>query len=104
MEGIELLQDLARLERELKEKLEEARRSAKSRIARAEEEAGRILADAEAQIRRMTGVEKSQLKEECGNILQESRHRAEAEARSIREQAEPRMAKTVEFIISKVLP
>ena len=56
MKGIGLLQDLAQLERELKEKLEEARGSAETKVMRAEEDARRILADAEEQVRRMTGL------------------------------------------------
>jgi vacuolar-type H+-ATPase subunit H len=104
MEGTSLLQDLARLEIELKERLEGARRSAESRIARAEEESRRILADAEGQIHRMTDVSKAQVAEECEKIAQESRKRAEMEARRIRDQAEPHMDRAVSFILSKVLP
>jgi vacuolar-type H+-ATPase subunit H len=104
MEGKELLRDLAQLERELNEKLQNARHSAESRISRAEEEARHILADAEGQIHRMVSVSKAQVAEECESIAQESRKHAEAEARRILDQAEPRIGKAVEFIISKVMP
>jgi V/A-type H+-transporting ATPase subunit G/H len=104
MDGMGLLKDLAQLERELKEKLDETYRSAEARIARAEDEARRILNDAEAQIRRMSDVSKEQVAEECEMIAQESGSRAEAEARRIREQAEPHIDRAVDFILSKVLP
>jgi vacuolar-type H+-ATPase subunit H len=104
MDGTALLQELARLEMELKERLDGTRRSAESRVARAEEESRRILADAEAQIHRMSGVSKAQVAEECEKIVQESRKRAETESRRVRDQAEPHMDRAVAFILSKVLP
>jgi vacuolar-type H+-ATPase subunit H len=104
MDGAVLLQDLARLEMELKERLDGARRSAESRVARAEEESRRILADAETQTHRMSGVSKAQVAEECEKIAQESKNRAETESRRILDQAEPHMDRAVAFIVSKVLP
>jgi F0F1-type ATP synthase membrane subunit b/b' len=52
----------------------------------------------------MSDVSMAQVAEECEMIAQESRRRAEAEARRIREQAEPRIDRAVEFILTKVLP
>jgi vacuolar-type H+-ATPase subunit H len=104
MEGMDLLHNLAELERKLKEKLDEAHGSAEARVASAEKEARRILADAEDQIHRMTEVAKAEVAEECEKILQESRKNAEAEAQRIRDQAASRISAAVDFVLSKVLP
>ena len=85
-----MVKNLATLERELSGRLEEARRSAERSIGRAQEEAQRIMAEAEAQVRQMADA--------SANLI------AGQEAGRIREKAEPRMDRAVDFILSRVVP
>ena len=59
MQGIALVKNLAALERELSDKLEEAHRSAERSIARAQEEARSIMAEADAQVHQMADASRA---------------------------------------------
>ena len=104
MQGIALVKNLAALERELSDKLEEAHRSAEGSIALAQEEARRIMAEAEAQVRRMADASRAAIAEQSEKAATGARTRAAAEAERIREQAGPNMDKAVDFILSRVVP
>ena len=64
MQGIELIKNLAELDRELAEKVEETRQSVEHRIKSAEAESQRLLAEAEAQIRQMEEASATRIAEE----------------------------------------
>jgi vacuolar-type H+-ATPase subunit H len=104
VQGLDLVKDLAELERELAKKLDEAHQSAKQRVAGAEQEAQRILAEADAQIRVMADTWNARIAQENEKYTEDARVRAESEARRIREQAERNMDRAVDFILSEVLP
>jgi vacuolar-type H+-ATPase subunit H len=104
MQGLDVVKDLAELERELAKKLDEAHRSAEQKIADAEEESRRILVKADAQIRLMADTWKARIAEESEKYAEDARVRGEAEAQRIREQAERNMDRAVDFILSEVLP
>ncbi len=104
MQGFELIRNLAELDRQLTEKLEEARRSAGDRIKSAEEERKRILAEAEAQTRQMHEESRARIAEQSSKLAEEARSRAQAEKERLRQQAEPNLDRAVELILSKVLP
>lgn len=104
MQGLDLVKDLAELERELAKKLDEAHRSAEQKVADAEEESQRILGEADAQIRLMADTWKARITEESEKYAEDARVRAETEAQLIHEQAERNMDRAVDFILSEVLP
>lgn len=104
MQGLELLRDLAELERELAGKLEEARHSAEQRVTGAEEEARRILASAEDEVRQMSDALKARITEENKRYAEEGRVLGEAEAQRIQQQADPGIERAVEYVLSEVLP
>jgi len=104
MEGIELVKNIAEIERQLAEKLSEARRSAELRIEETQEESKRLVAEAEAQIRRMDDLMRTRVAEESARIAEETEASAEQEAHEIREQASINIDRAVDFIVSKVLP
>jgi vacuolar-type H+-ATPase subunit H len=104
VQGLELVKDLAELERELAKKLDEARRSVEGRIANAEEKARRILMEADAQIRQMADTLKARIGSESEKIAEEAHVRAEADALLIQQQAAPNVDRAVDFILSEVLP
>jgi V/A-type H+-transporting ATPase subunit G/H len=104
MRGLGLVKDLAELERDLAQKLEEARRSAERGIKSAEEEAGRIMGEVEAQIRQLTDASEARIAEQEEKLAKEARKRAQEESRRIREQASPNLDRTVDFVLSEVLP
>jgi vacuolar-type H+-ATPase subunit H len=104
MQGFELVKNLAELDRQLSEKLEEARRSAADRIKSAEEERTRLLAEAEAQIRQMHEESRARIVEQSSQLAEEARTRAQAEKERLRQQAGPNLDRAVELILSKVLP
>jgi vacuolar-type H+-ATPase subunit H len=104
VQGLDLVKDLAELERELATKLDEAHRSANQRIEGAEQEAQRILTEADAQIRLMADTWKARIAKESEKYTEDARVRAEADAQRIRAQAERNMDRAVDFILSKVLP
>jgi len=104
MNGIELLQDLARLERELQEKLDEARAAAEARVAAAQDAVRRILAEAETEIGRLADASRARIAAECADIAQASKEGAETEKRRIQEQAQPGIDSAVAFVLRKVLP
>ena len=104
MQGAELLQNLAALDREFEKKLEEARRSADRRVASAKEKARQILKEAEIEIRQMQDASKVRITAEGEKLAVEAQARAEAETERIRQQAEPNIEPAVSFILSEVLP
>ena len=104
MEGLELLEELAEIERELAEKLHEARRSAESRIKAAEEEGQRILAEADAEIRQMAYRTRDSIAKNREKVAEEAQAQAEAEAESIQRRATTNIDGAVDYILSKVLP
>jgi vacuolar-type H+-ATPase subunit H len=103
-EGLELLKELAELERSLAERIEQARRSAEDKIKGAEEEGLRILAEAEAEIRQIADTSRARIVKNEGKTAEEARARAEAEAESIRRRAAPNIDRAVDYILSEVLP
>jgi vacuolar-type H+-ATPase subunit H len=104
MQGAELLQNLAALDREFEKKLEEARRSADRRIANAQDKARRILKEAEIQIRQMQDASKVRITVQGEKLAAEAQTVADAEAERIRQQAEPNIEPAVSFVLSEVLP
>jgi vacuolar-type H+-ATPase subunit H len=104
MQGAELLQNLAALDREFEKKLEEARRSADRRIANAQDKARRILKEAEIQIRQMQDASKARITVQGEKLAAEAQTVADAEAERIRQQAEPNIEPAVSFVLSEVLP
>jgi vacuolar-type H+-ATPase subunit H len=104
MQGIELVKDLAELDRELVQRLEEAHQTADCRIANAQEKARRILDEAEIQIRQMEENAKTRMAEEAAKLAEEAQARAEVEVEHIRHQAGSNIERAVRFILSEVLP
>ena len=104
MQGAELLQNLAAMDREFEKKLEEARRSADRRIANAQDKARRILKEAEIQIRQMQDASKARITVQGEKLAAEAQTVADAEAERIRQQAEPNIEPAVSFVLSEVLP
>jgi vacuolar-type H+-ATPase subunit H len=104
VQGMDLVKNLAELERELATKLDEAHQSAEHRIASAAEEARHILAEADAQIRQMADTSKVRIAKENEKYAEGAHARAEAEAQDIREQAERNIDRAVDFILTEVLP
>ncbi len=92
MQGLKLIKNLAELDRELAEKVEETRRSADLRIKSAEAESQRLLAEAEAQIRRMEKESRTQIAAASARLAEDARQRAAAEQERLREpgRAKPR--------------
>ena len=104
MQGLELIKNLAELDRELAERVEETRGAADQRIKDAEAEGQRLLAEAEAQIRQMSEVSRAQIAQEGANLGEDASKRAEAEKERIRSQALPNLDRAVAFILSEVIP
>ncbi len=104
MQGLELLKDLAELERELAKKLDEARQSAEQRVTRAEEEAKRILDSANTEIQKMSDVLKERIVKESERYAQEGQTLGKTEAQRIRQQSDPGIERAVEYVLSEVLP
>ena len=104
MQGLELLKDLAELERELARKLDEARQSAEHRVTRAEEEAKRILDSANTETRKMSDVLKERIAKESERYTQEGQTLGEAEEQRTRQQSDPSIERAVEYVLSEVLP
>jgi vacuolar-type H+-ATPase subunit H len=104
MQGLELIKNLAELDQELAEKVEETRRSAEDRVNRAKVESQRLLDEAEAQIRRMAEVSHTHMAEVSARLTEDARQRAAAEQERLRSQAVPNLDRAVAFIFSKVMP
>lgn len=104
MQGIELVNSLAELDRALVKKLEDARRSGERRIASAQEKAEHILNEAEIRIHQMEEDSKNRISEEGKKLAAEAQVRAEAEAARIGRQADSKVEHAVRFILSEVLP
>jgi len=99
-----LVKELAETERELARMLDEARRSAEGKVAKAKEEAQRILTDADVRIREMEETLEARISQETEKRAKEAHRRSEAEAQRIRQQADPNIDRTVDFLLSEVLP
>jgi F-type H+-transporting ATPase subunit b len=104
MQGLDLIKNLAKLDGELAEKVEDARRSADLRIKRAEAESKRLLAEAEAQIRQMEAESRTQIAETRARLAEDARQRGVTEQERLRSQAGPNLERAVEFILSEVVP
>ncbi|MEJ2672788.1 MAG: V-type ATPase subunit subunit G family protein [Deltaproteobacteria bacterium] len=104
IQGLELIKNLAELDRELTDRVEAARRSAELRIKRAEEESRRLVAEAEAQIRRLEEDSRARLTEDRARLAEEARTRAAGEKECLHSQAEPNFDRAVEFVLSEVIP
>jgi vacuolar-type H+-ATPase subunit H len=104
MQGLELIKNLAELDQEVAEKVEETRRSAEDRVNRAGAESQRLLAEAEAQIHRMEEVSRTQMAEVSLRLAEDARQHAAAEQERLRSQAAPNLDRAVAFILSEVMP
>jgi vacuolar-type H+-ATPase subunit H len=104
MHGIELIKNLAELDRELAGKVEETRQSVEHRIKSAEAESQRLLAEVEAQIRRMEDASATRIAEESARIAADAHARAAAEQERLRSQAIPNLDRALEFILIEVMP
>ncbi len=104
MQGLDLIKNLAEIDRELGERVEETRRAADHRIKGAEAESQRLMAEAEAQIRQMEEASRVRVAQECAKIGEEARDRAAAEKERIRSQALPNLDRAVALILSEVVP
>ena len=104
MQGTELVKNLAEVERELAERLNQARQSADDIIKNAEQERSRVLAEAEEQIQKEADASRTRIAEEKERILKDTKASAADQARSLREKAEKHVGRAVEFIVSKVMP
>lgn len=104
MHGIELIKNLAVLDRELADKVEETRQSVEHRIKSAEAESQRLLAEVEAQIRRMEDASATRIAEESARIAADAHARAAAEQERLRSQAIPNLDRALEFILIEVMP
>ena len=104
MPGLELIKNLADLDRELAAKVAAARRDADRKIKDAEAEAQRLLAEAEAKIRRLEAEAGKERTEEDARVAEAARRRAAEEKDRLCSQARPHLEQAVQFILSKVLP
>jgi vacuolar-type H+-ATPase subunit H len=104
MQGLELIKNLAEIDRDFAEKVEETRRLAEHRIKRAEEESKRLLDDTEAQIGQMEKASRTRIAEESAELAEDARIRAVREKERLHSQAVPNLDKAVEFILSEVMP
>ena len=104
MQGIELIKNLAELDRELAEKVEETRQLVEHRIKSAETESQRLLAEAEAQIRQMEEASATRITEERARIAADAHASALREKERIRSQAVPNIERALEFILVEVMP
>jgi vacuolar-type H+-ATPase subunit H len=104
MQGIELVHNLAELDRELVKELEEAHRTGERRIASAQEKARQILSEAEIRIHQMEQDSRSRITEEDKKLGAAAQARAAAEAARIGRQADSKIEHAVRFILSEVLP
>ena len=104
MQGFELIKNLAELDRELAEKVEETRRSADLKIKSAEAESRRLLAEAEAQILQMEEVSRTHIAEAGTKLAEDASQRAAAEQERLRSQAMANLVRAMEFILSRVMP
>jgi vacuolar-type H+-ATPase subunit H len=104
MQGLELIKNLADLDRELTERVEETRGAADQRIKSGEAESQRLLAEAEAQIHQMNEASKAQIVQECAKLGEDAGQRATAERERMRSQALPNLDRAVAFILSEVMP
>jgi V/A-type H+/Na+-transporting ATPase subunit G/H len=104
MQATELVKNLAEVERELAERLNQARQSADDTIKKAEQERSRILAEADEQVRQETDASKARIAGENEKISRDTDACAAAQAQSLREEAEKHVDRAIEFIVSKVMP
>ena len=104
MQEFGLVKELAETERELAEMLDEARRSAEGKVAKAKEEAQRILTEADVRIRQMEETLEARISQETEKRAKEAHRKSEVEAQRIRQQADPNIDRTVDFLLSEVLP
>jgi V/A-type H+-transporting ATPase subunit G/H len=104
MQGLEMIKNLAVLDQELAEKVEEARRMADRRIKHAESEAQRLLAEAEAQIHQMEEASRTRLAQEGASLSADAHKRATAEKDQLRRQALPNLDRAMALVLSEVLP
>ncbi len=104
MQGVELIKHLAEAEKALTTRLEQARESAARTIAAAEQEQRRILTEAEAQIHQMESESRMKMEMRCAGLASDARRSAEQVARKLRRQAEAKMDRAVEFLLSRVMP
>jgi len=104
VQGLQLLKDLAELERKLAKKLDEARQSAEQRVTHAEEEAKRILDTANTETRKMSNALKEQIAQESERYAQEAQTLGKKEGQRIRQQSDPGIERAVEYVLSEVLP
>jgi len=99
-----IVKELVETERELARMLDEARRSAEGRVAKAKEEAQRILTEADVRIRQMEETLEARISQETEKHAEEAHMKSEAEVQRIRQQADPNIDRTVDFLLSEVLP
>jgi F-type H+-transporting ATPase subunit b len=104
MQGTELVKNLADIERELAERLNQASQSADDTIKKAEQERHRILAEVDEQIQKEEKASKARIAEENERILRDTDASAVAQAQSLREEAEKNIDRAIELIVSKVMP
>jgi len=104
MQGLELVKNLADLDRELAERVEETHRVADLRIKSAAAESERLLAEAEVQILQMAEASRTWIAEESARLAEDAHKRAAAEQERLRRQAAPNLERAVKFILTKVMP
>lgn len=104
MQGTELVKDLAEIERDLAERLNQARQSADDIIKQAEQEKSRILAEADEQIQKEEDVSRARIAGENERVLKDTQASAEAQAQSLSDEARKHIDRAIEFIVSKVMP
>jgi vacuolar-type H+-ATPase subunit H len=104
MPGLELIKNLAELDRELTEKVAGAHWSAEQRLKRAEAESQRLLAEAEAQIRQMEEASRTHIAAASAKLAEDARQRAAAAQERLRAQGLANLEKAVAFILSEIMP
>lgn len=104
MPGLDLIKNLAELDSELAERVEEARRAAGLRIKSAEAESQRLLTEAEAQVRRMEEASRARIAQERAKLEEDARARAAAEKERLCSQALPNLDRAVALVLSEVMP
>jgi vacuolar-type H+-ATPase subunit H len=104
VQGLELIESLAKLDQDLAAKVEEAHRVADQRIKSAEEESHRLLAEAETQVQQMEEDSKIRIAKARSEIDAESQALAAEEKERLRNQALPNIDQAVAFILKEVIP
>ena len=104
MQGLELIENLAKLDQDLAAKVEEAHRVAGQRVKTAEEESHHLLAEAETQVQQMEEDWRTRTAKARAELKAEAQAQAVEEKERLRSQALPNIDQAVAFILKKVMP